>query len=48
MILTPLFLLSAILAYVLYRELEKEEKQKRKQGEQRTYFPASIDHIVFG
>lgn len=31
-ILTPLFLIGAVLAYYLVRELGKEERRKEKQG----------------
>ena len=31
-ILFPMFALSGVLAYLLYRELEKEEKKKEKKG----------------
>ena len=33
-ILFPMFALSGVLAYLLYRELDKEEKKKEKKGEE--------------
>lgn len=36
-ILFPMFALSGVLAYLLYRELEKEDKKKEKKGEQHVY-----------
>ena len=32
MILSPLFMIGAVLAYLLVRELGKEEQRKQKQG----------------
>ena len=32
MILTPLFLISSVLAYFLYKDIGREEKRKLKQG----------------